>query len=93
MDSGNDQLRAGALGKPHVSGEDRRVALGAELEFLLDVSLEQGRAHRLAGGLGPMDVAQRLPDDDDCDESCCKDRWSLSTKKQPCHAAERESNK
>src|SRR6185295_20408428 len=45
-----DQLRAGAFGKAHVGRQDRGVALGTELEVLLDVPLQQGSAHRLARG-------------------------------------------
>src|SRR5438876_3739701 len=64
----NDQPSARLLGEARVGFQNTRVALGAELHLLLDVSLQQRGANRVAGRRGPVHGPQRLADASHRDE-------------------------
>src|SRR2546425_106599 len=64
----DDQPGARLLGEARVGFENARIALGAELHLLLDVSLQQRGADRVAGRRGPVYGAQRLAEASHRDE-------------------------
>src|SRR2546425_4498772 len=84
---GNDQPGARLVGEARVGFENARVAFGAELHLLLDVSLQQRGANRLADRRGPVHGPQRLARAQDRDQHHEKKNLLLSDQR-PEHARE-----
>src|SRR5256712_13338202 len=88
----NDQPGARLLGEARVGFENARVALGAELHLLLDVSLQQRGANRVADRRGPVYSPQRLAEANRRDEQD-KETDLLLRYQAPHHPARTERYK